>query len=72
MENKFVHLTPEPKTGYVPHKPGSEHCFSCEHFKREESGCDGPKMKQLSERPKLTNGDVKVHAVAWCRFWEKK
>jgi hypothetical protein len=61
----------EPKTGYQSHHPGSsEHCFNCEHFKREESGCDGPKMKELSERPRLPNGDVKVHAVAYCKFWE--
>ena len=72
MASKFVHITPEPKTGYVPHKPGSEHCFSCEHFVKSESGCNGPKMKELSQQPKLENGDVKAHAVAWCRFWEKK
>jgi hypothetical protein len=63
----------EPKTGYQSHHPGSsEHCFNCEHFKREESGCDGPKMKELSKRPKLPNGDVKVHPVAYCKFWEAK
>ncbi len=63
----------EPKTGYQSHHPGSsEHCFNCEHFVREESGCNGPKMKEFSERPRLPNGDVKVHAVAYCRWWEAK
>lgn len=61
----------EPRTGYQSHNPGSsEHCFSCLHFRREESGCDGPKMKELSERPRLPNGDVKVHAVAYCKFFQ--
>jgi len=68
----LVRIKKEPKTGYVDHKPGREHCFNCEHFVRAESGCNGPKMKELSERPKLANGDVKVHPIAWCRFWEEK
>lgn len=63
----------EPRTGYQSHAPGTkEHCFNCEHFVKSESGCNGPKMKELSQRPRLENGDVKVHAVATCRFWEKK
>lgn len=63
---------PEPKTGYVDRKVGGrEHCFNCHHFKKEESGCDGPKMKELSKQPKLKNGDVKVHAVGLCNFWEE-
>jgi hypothetical protein len=66
-------LIKEPKTSYMSHKPGSnEHCFSCEYFRKEESGCTGPKMKELSEQPRLPNGDVKVHPVSWCRFWEQK
>jgi len=32
---------------------------------------DGPKMKELSKHPKLKNGDVKVHAVGLCKFWEE-
>jgi hypothetical protein len=70
---KFVHiqLKPEPKTSYVDYKPGGpKHCFNCEHFLREENGCDGPKMMKLSERPKLENGHVKVHPVGLCKFWE--
>jgi hypothetical protein len=63
----------EPKTGYQSHHPGSsEHCFNCEHFVKSESGCNGPKMKELSKQPRLPNGDVKVHAVAYCKFWESK
>jgi hypothetical protein len=63
----------EPKTSYMSHKPGSsEHCFNCHHFVKAESGCNGPKMRELSERPKLPNGDVKVHSVSWCKFWEEK
>jgi hypothetical protein len=62
----------EPKTGYQSHHPGSsEHCFNCEHFVKAENGCNGPKMKELSKLPRLENGDVKVHAVAYCKFWEK-
>jgi hypothetical protein len=62
----------EPKTGYVDRKVGgSEHCFNCEHFIKSTSGCNGPKMKELSKQPKLPNGDVKVHAVGLCNFWEK-
>ena len=61
----------EPKTGYQSHNPGSsKHCFNCSKFDREESGCTGEKMKELSTRPKLPNGDVKVHPVAYCKFWE--
>ncbi len=63
----------EPKTGYKSHNPGEKkHCFNCEHFVKSESGCDGPKMKELSKLPRLANGDVKVHAVAVCDFWEAK
>jgi hypothetical protein len=77
MGANFSHAPkPEPKTGYVNRKVGSEHCFSCEHFVKSEnkgeSGCNGPKMKALSTRPRLPNGDVKVHPVAWCKFWEKQ
>ena len=62
----------EPKTGYQSHHPGSsEHCFNCAHFVKAENGCNGPKMKELSKLPRLENGDVKVHAVAYCKFWEK-
>lgn len=77
MGTYFSHVSkPEPKTGYVNHKTGPEHCFSCKHFIKSENkgegGCNGPKMKELSKRPRLPNGDVKVHPVAWCKFWEGK
>jgi hypothetical protein len=73
MASKFVriNLKPEPKTDYVDYKPGgSKHCFNCRAFRREENGCAGPKMKELSERPTLANGDVKVHPVGLCKFWK--
>ena len=61
----------EPKTGYQSHNPGgSKHCFNCDEFRKVESGCAGKHMKELSKRPKLPNGDVKVHPVALCKFWE--
>ena len=72
---KFVQITlkKEPKTDYVDYKPGgSKHCFNCEHFDKTNNSCDGPKMKELSQRPRLANGDVKVHPVGLCKFWEKK
>lgn len=71
---KFVHITkPEAKTDYVPRKVGGrEHCFNCEHFVESTDGCNGPKMKELSKQPRLPNGDVKVHPVALCKFWEEK
>ena len=74
MANKVAFsIIKEPKTGYQSHHPGSsEHCFNCEYFVKDESGCKGPNMMKLSERPKLSNGHVKVHPVAYCRFWEKK
>jgi len=57
----------------MSHHPGSsEHCFNCIAFRKDESGCAGPKMKELSERPRLPNGDVKVHAVSYCNFWKEK
>lgn len=74
MAHKFVSITlkKEPKTDYVDYKPGgSKHCFNCEHFIKESNSCDGPKMKELSQRPKLSNGNVKVHPVGLCKFWEK-
>ncbi len=62
----------EANTGYQSHHPGSsEHCFNCLKFNRKESGCTGEKMKELSTRPRLPNGDVKVHPVAYCKFWTK-
>jgi hypothetical protein len=73
MAKTIFSIIKEPKTGYMSHHPGSsEHCFNCINFVKEENGCKGPKMKELSERPKLPNGDVKVHPVAYCRFWEEK
>ena len=66
-------MSVEPKTGYhIPSWESLKHCANCEHFKRKESGCDGPKMKELSQRPRLNNGDVKVTANAVCKFWEAR
>lgn len=71
---KFIHIAKgEPKTGYVDRKVGgNEHCFNCEHFVKSENGCNGPKMKELSKQPRLTDGNVEVHPVAYCKFWEKE
>jgi hypothetical protein len=72
---KFVQISlkKEPQTDYVDYKPGgSKHCFNCEYFHRESSSCSGPHMKKLSKRPKLKNGNVKVHPVGLCKFWEEK
>jgi hypothetical protein len=61
----------EPKTGYVDYKVGgAKHCFNCEYFKKETRSCSGPNMEKLSERPKLPNGEVKVHPIGLCKFWE--
>ena len=71
---KFVQVTlkKEPKTDYVDYKPGGpKHCFNCEHFDKTKNSCDGPKMKELSQRPRFANGDVKVHPVGLCKFWDK-
>lgn len=63
----------EQKTGYhIPPFDAEKHCANCEHFVRKESGCNGPKMKALSERPRLENGDVKVSKQAVCKFWEPR
>jgi len=62
----------EPKTGYVSEKSGSDHCKNCEHFVESESGCNGPKMKKLSEQPRLPDGNVKVVPEGWCKFWESE
>lgn len=68
---KFVHIAPsEPKTDYISRKSGDEHCHNCEHFIASESGCNGPKMKSLSQRPRLSDGNVKVSPEGWCKFWE--
>jgi len=72
---KFAHISEqrEPKTGYVDYKVGgAKHCFSCEYFNRETSSCFGPNMMKLSHRPKLPNGEVEVHPVGLCKFWEEK
>lgn len=72
--SKFTQITQkkEPKTDYVDYKVGgSEHCFNCKHFEKEKSECNGPKMKELSERPRAADGDVKVHPVGLCKFWKK-
>ena len=72
---KFAHISEErePKTGYVDYKVGgNKHCFNCTRFNREKSSCSGPNMEKLSERPKLPNGEVKVHPVGLCKFWEKE
>jgi hypothetical protein len=29
-------------------------------------------MEELSQRPKLPNGEVKVHPIGLCRWWEEK
>jgi hypothetical protein len=29
-------------------------------------------MEKLSRRPKLPNGEVKVHPIGLCRWWEEK
>ena len=71
MSTGIGRTKPEHLTLYVDRKTGSDHCFSCEHFNRGESGCDGPKMRELSKRPKLPNGDVKVHALGWCKFYDE-
>lgn len=66
-------ITKEPLTGYRTHHPGSsEHCFNCVQFVKEESGCKGPKMMELSKLPRLANGHVEVHPVAYCNFWKKE
>lgn len=68
---KFYHIAPvEPKTEYTPRKEGKEHCSNCEHFVASENGCNGPKMKAMSERPKLSDGNVKVSPQGWCKFYE--
>ena len=72
---KFAHISEKgvPKTGYVDYKVGgAKHCFNCEYFNREKSSCSGPNMEKLSERAKLPNGEVKVHPVGLCKFWEKE
>jgi hypothetical protein len=66
-------MTTEPKTGYrIPPIGDEKHCSNCEHFVRREGGCNGPKMKALSQRPRFENGDVKVSLVAVCKFWEPR
>jgi hypothetical protein len=76
MANKFASTsaqTKEPKTNYVDYKVGgSKHCFNCGYFNRETSSCSGPHMEELSKRTKLPNGEVKVHPVGLCKFWEAK
>lgn len=75
MAGKFVQISlkKEPRTDYVDYKPGGpKHCFNCAMYVREENGCKGPKMMELSERPTLPNGHVKVHPVGLCRFWVAK
>jgi hypothetical protein len=73
MAKAAFSIIKEPKTGYQSHNPGSnKHCFNCKYFVKSENGCKGPHMKELSERPKLPNGDVKVHPVAVCKFWESE
>jgi hypothetical protein len=63
----------EDKTGYrIPPIDDAKHCSNCEHFVRRESGCNGPKMKELSDRPRFENGDVKVSLIAVCKFWEPR
>jgi hypothetical protein len=72
---KFAHISEkgEPKTGYVDYKVGgAKHCFNCTRFNREKSSCSGPNMEKLSERPKLPNGEVKIHPVGLCHWWEAK
>jgi hypothetical protein len=76
MANKFASASSqekEPKTNYVDYKVGgAKHCFSCEYFHKETSSCSGPHMEELSKRPKLPNGEVKVHPIGLCRWWEEK
>ncbi|MGA2886402.1 MAG: hypothetical protein ABSE80_14870, partial [Halobacteriota archaeon] len=70
MAKMVFSIIKEPRTGYMSHHPGSsEHCFNCTAFRKEESGCAGEKMKELSKLPRLPNGDVKVHPVAYCNFF---
>lgn len=70
---KFVHIAPvEAKTEYTPRKVGNEHCSSCEHFESDKSECNGPSMIKLTQKPKLPDGNVKVAATGWCKFWEEK
>lgn len=64
-------LAAEPRTEYVPKSstPG-ERCNLCEHYVASEGGCNGKNMKRLSQQPKLADGNVKVAAAGWCRFWQ--
>ena len=63
----------EAKTGYVNvHKDSDEHCHNCAQFVSFEQGCKGPKMKLLSIRPRLPNGDVEVRPTGHCNFWKEE
>ena len=60
----------EPKTLYVNRSatPG-ERCSLCRRFESDESACNGEGMRELSERPRLEDGDVIVSPQGWCRFF---
>jgi hypothetical protein len=60
------------ETGYEhPSTHKDERCQNCSHFEKPNE-CSGPKMIELSDRPKLPDGNVHVSPFAWCRFYEKK
>jgi hypothetical protein len=59
----------EPRTGYTLGHTGPERCSNCTHFEKTQSECNGPKMKELSMRPRGKDGDVKVSAAGYCKFW---
>jgi hypothetical protein len=59
----------EPRTGYTLGHTGPERCSNCIHFEKTQSECNGPKMKELSMRPRGKDGDVKVSAAGYCKFW---
>ena len=58
-------------TGYVSHSEmPNQQCQNCEHFVQSENGCNGPKMKAMSWRMRLADGNVEIEPYGWCKFWE--
>jgi hypothetical protein len=70
---KFVHITleKEASTGYVDYKPtGEKHCENCKHFLKSKNECKGPHMLKLTNKLKLSDGNVMVNSKGLCNFWK--
>ena len=57
-------------TEYISQAHGDMKCSNCEHFVSHEDGCSGNSMKELSNLPRLKDGNVHVKPAAWCKFYD--